>query len=515
MNLRFFMRPVTLAFLLIATTITFAQQTPEEQLDQITQDATAGFVPLADLPPLDVDKAPANTHILTFGMTANNAYYADSTLNNNIFLGFYRPYMTYYLNEKHGFDVRGRLQIRAYEKKPSSGKQTELVGALEVMRFILKFDGHNLEVGRRFYRLGRGIVFNNYGDGFAYRFNHKYIGIKAVGMFSGEYGSLCQLSIQGCTTSNNPYEVDPNRTFDATVTNPGQRVFYGGMVKSPSFLGAQLYAMGLFTNDLIDESGLSSSTQKTKFNPYYAGGGVRGFIWNANYRYSFEGIYSGGTTQDLISNNTNNQSSISSTAFLAEFKWTIPWLQNLIKPGLNLQAAYGSGEEDLDSSGNAGTANHTILPSKSNSVGNYNTFYTFGTFSGGLALKPQLSNIMVGRAGISLKPLYKFYAFRGLGLVTTYSIYQKAKAKGFISDTTAVEVTESNGSFTSTNKPIDSKDIGWAIDTVLIFNFTSDVKVFYAFGLFKPGKAYPAKDTSGKDGRRFRTTHFISLNLTF
>lgn len=138
--------------------------------------------------------------------------------------------------------------------------------------------------------------------------------------------------------------------------------------------------------------------------------------------------------------------------------------------------------------------------SQSNTAGNYTAFQNFGTFSGGLALKPRLANLQVYRLGTYFRPFKSNFALRNLSAQIKYSYYRKNVASGGISDPGATE---------------NNADVGHAGDLALVYNAMADVQFFYGFGVFKSGDAYPATQFDGTSGQAMRYAHLVSLTLIF
>lgn len=486
--------PLIISLALVFATRSLVAQTPPDTqtIEQLSQEDESGeFVPLSELKPLDVDHEIVNTHILDGGLSAANTYYVDSVLKNNLYLGFYRPYLRYIYEEKQDFLVKGKMTLKRFDKKPTSGKQTTVVGTLEMAQAKLTFDRHHVLAGRFFHKLGKGVLFSNYADGVEYSFLHPMFQLKVAGLYSGDYGSACGLSIQGCSNDQNPYEVVPNIPVDAQAKDSGKRWFTSVEIGSPSFFGSRFNLLGLYSKDMISES--DSATQKYAYNPWYAGAGLRGFIITPALRYSTEGYYLGGTTFPKKGTTFTGKEKvdISAYALQAEVKYSLPWLKEVVLPVLIAQYAMGSGDKDKTS---------LSTPSATNLAGKDNSFYYFGTYSAGLGLKPQLSNLQLYRFGFSMKPFVWTQDFKSVAFIAKYSIYRKIFAEGAISDTLATE---------------KNKDVGSAVDFTFVYKVTSELNVFYSFGMFMPGKAYPEKTSKGENGRKLRQVHLVSLTVSF
>jgi hypothetical protein len=204
-------------------------------------------------------------------------------------------------------------------------------------------------------------------------------------------------------------------------------------------------------------------------------------VVNSRYTYRVDGIYQGGTTYSYISNGTSSQATIQAGALLANANVVLPVL-SIVDPQVSGEFAIGSGDGDAIKATTA----------QSNVSGNYTGFQNFGAYSGGLALKPRLTNLQVYRAGIALRPFKKWYALKDIGLQLKGTLYRKTISSGAISDPAAT---------------VDNADVGIAGDAAFVMNILSDVQFFYGFGLFKPGGAYT--------DQALRQAHLVSLTLLF
>ncbi|AFM13798.1 alginate export family protein [Turneriella parva] len=314
-----------------------------------------------------------------------------------------------------------------------------------------------------------------------------------MALYSADYGkSACYININGCGGDPNPFNTIPGLQPDASVTGSGQRIFATLEYTSRAFdfgpLNTTAMAYGVYSKDLIKES--SAVVTRYEYNPYYAGLGALGYIVNAKLQYRVDGIYQGGNAYNLTSNGESLQTNIMAAAVLARLDYSLPVLTST-DTRLSGEFAMGSGDADA---ARAGTA------SQSNTAGSYNAFQSFGAYSGGLALKPRLTNLQIYRGGFALRPLKFWYWGRNVGLQAKYSLYRKSSPTGGISDSGATEA---------------SSDVGMAGDVGLTVTARSDLQFFYGFGVFKPGEAYPTTAADGSDGRVLRQAHIVSLTLVF
>ncbi|HRP70211.1 MAG TPA: alginate export family protein, partial [Turneriella sp.] len=382
---------------------------PAQDINKIEQ---GELVPLGKLRPLSVSEMPLNKHGINAGVSTSNSGYFDSSLNQMLFLGFYRPYATYLMDENHLFTLRGKWAITEFTRdiKGSNNQVVKTradasssVGSLEVASAELHFNRLNITAGRAFYKLGRGLLFGNFADGAEVSQSFRWFEYKVLAVYSGEYGqSACGLSVSGCG-GRSPYDIVPGRSFDAQLVNAGKRVFGGGEITSAPYWGSRLSAQFLYTKDFNTDA--NKDGKKFTYDAFYAGLAARGFIGAPSLRYMLEYAYQGGST---INDGAINQSAaIGAHALQMEVAYNPPFYQEKFKPMVIAQYAFASGDSDRNDGTNAAQVN-----TKGNDTG----FYHFGIFSGGLALKPRLQNIHVARVGIAGRPLGNFYALRNLML---------------------------------------------------------------------------------------------------
>lgn len=429
-------------------------------------------------------------HFYRLGVIAANTFYQDNTIKKGLFSGFYRPYFKYNYQKKYEALVRGNLTAKHYLEAPTNGtKQTNAVGILEILSFEANFKNHKLSFGRNFFLTEQGILLANFADGVAYAGAFSWGTVRAMGLYSADYGtSNCALNITGCSGDSNPFVSTPTLSADSGVQNSGQRWFGIADYVSPEFWGSQLTGYAMVSKDMISES--SSNSTRYEYNPYYLGIGIQGYIVNASYRYRVDGIYQGGNVFNVVSNGVSDTAKIQAYATIANFTWIMPVMHS-VDPQLIFDFAMGSGDDDSSS---------VSTPSQSNTSGSYNAFQAFGSFSGGLALKPRLTNMTIYRAGFQLRPLKFVHSLRNLGLQVKYSLYRKTRPNGGISDSYA---TQANA------------DVGQALDLALAFSVFSDIQFFYGFGMFKMGNAYPGTLTDGSNSSDLRIAHLVSLTLVF
>lgn len=476
----------------------------KERHEEKLETAEDEFVPLSELKPLDKTGDYTQRHSYQYGVSAANTLINDSIgLPQGYFLGNYRPYFKYMWREQHVFNARGKF---AYKNNPSLTEAQEKVGAqrsvgeynIEFFNAELNFNRHQITAGRAFYKLGRGLLFANFADGAEYNGAFKYLLVKGQVLYSGEYGG-CAISLSGCATNGDIaqkglYEIVPGRAADVNLPNPGRRIFAAAEIVSPQLYGSSLYLLAQYSRDMSRSAATAGNAQGKiyAYDPLNLGLGASGYIITPRLRYLAEFVlqrgktYNKNTTTDEAK---NEQTNINAWGVTADINYSLPWFEHLLKPGLALQYAAGSGRDSSPTS-----TTNVANPSQENVQGDDNNFYYFGAYSAGLALKPKISNLHVIRAGFQLRPLNHFYWGRNLMVAGKYTYYRKINADYSISDASA-----------KVAKPV----VGQGIDAQLVWDFRSDVKLFYAYGFFKPSEAYDAKDA--KDIH----IHILSLNFLF
>jgi len=462
------------------------------------------FVPLSELRPLEKTGDYTQKHSFQYGLSAANTIINDSNgLPQGYFLGNYRPYFKYMWREQHVFNARAKF---AYKNNPSITEAQEKIGAqrsvgeynIEFLNTELNFDQHQVTAGRAFYKLGRGLLFANFADGAEYNGAFKYVLVKGQLLYSGQYGG-CSISLGGCATNGDIaqkglYEIVPGRAADVNLPDPGRRFFAAAEVMSPQLFGSTVYLLAQYSRDMSRDAA-TAGTAKGKiyaYDPLNLGVGASGYIITPRLRYLAEFIAQRGKTYNKNATNDetkNEQTNINAWGLTADINYSLPWFENLLKPGVVVQYAAGSGRDSSPTK-----ATNVANPSQENEQGDDNNFYYFGAYSAGLALKPKISNLHVIRAGLQFRPLNYFYWGRSLMLAAKYTYYRKINADYSISDSSA-----------KMGNPV----VGQGLDVQAVWDFRSDVKLFYAYGFFKPSEAYDAKDA--KDLH----IHILSLNFLF
>lgn len=441
-------------------------------------------LPLADEAPVQLEAEYVHTHVFQVGLVASNMGYYDSGLKNTLYLGFFRPYARYFYRANTLIQARGKISAKAFASKPAAGDRTSFNASIEMLSFRHRNGYYTFETGRLYSTVGSGLLFSNFADGARYSAVFPLVRGKVEALYSAEYGRYCALSLQGCNGGINPYDVVANLPADANVSDAGKRVFLTAEGESRPVWGLRGRGAVMFSVDMVKEK--ASSLQKLAYDPYYVLIGLTGFPVNPDWQIQWEVIYQGGSAYPLSNPGFNVKGNELQKIEAIATKLDVSWRTSFAKDWKNallLTYAFGSGDTDKT---------NVLTPALSNGAGPDNAFYYFGGFSGGLALKPRLSNLHILRLGDRFVP---FAASRGSLRKTTFeaklSYYHKALADGVISDPKA---TEKKGS------------VGFAADLSAAYRLQNDLLAFVGYGIFLPGEAYPKQE---RDAR-----HAILLSLT-
>jgi hypothetical protein len=260
---------------------------------------------------------------------------------------------------------------------------------------------------------------------------------------------------------DNPYGLSPDDTRKGA-----KRAFAGGTL-SKSFYNQTIYAFGLAQID----SGGEPNGIKTHYDSQYYGGGLKGVPFEG-LDYVLEGTYEMGnsyTSKD--GSDANSKKKISALMAYAEIAY---YFDATMKPSIKVQYAFGSGDADR-------TYGNTSSQMVNGSSGD-KAFVPFGTFDGGLALRPSLSNIRIIRAGAGFIPFDSFSSDRlkKLSVNFMYSYYMKDKAAA------PINVNEADK---------NNADVGQGLDLSLRWKAYYELSFFAQYGLFVPGKAYSSSET--------------------
>lgn len=457
-----FMKKIFLSLLLtISTGSVFAQNN--------TPDSTK-LVPIESLKPLETPES-SESGAWDLGVTASNIYYASPEADTGLFIGYYRPWAWYSPLKGLRFDARARLNVQEVIDQPEdAGLENTVYGNLEILSVQQRFNKANLSLGRQFFYLGQGLLFSDFADGAIYTQWFNRFAVSAATFHSGDYGDTCELNIQGCS-GYTPYRLTPGLSADQQPAATGQRVFAAGEISS--MLGeSRTYIIVLYSYDLIEDESYA-------YNPLWTTAGAEGVFFK-RFDYNSELSWQSGTTHSSDGEKTD----ISAWAVLGELTYTMPVFEEMISPNVSALFATGSGDGDLSSA---------AYPTQVNTSGDQLAFSYFGSYSLGLSYRPTLTNLQVYSLAFQFRPLNSFHATKDLAIELRGYHYRKSEKSGAVLDPEAVN---------------SNADLGLEGDAVLSWRVLPDVHLYYGFGWFSPGAAYPS-------GAEDRSAHLVSASFNF
>ncbi len=333
----------------------------------------------------------------------------------------------------------------------------------------------DFSIGRKYFMLGSGLVFDGRGDGAELNYYSKYINIKALGVWTG-----------WLTKDDNPYGLS-----DRDIATGAKRIFAGGRL-SWDWENQTLYVFGLGQFDMGKEfyhkgrqracaaaayvnPGMSNLTyammyngQKSHYDSQYYGAGLDGVIVSG-LSYSGEVVMERG--KSYLAGNIypglfgyNIKKDILAYAAQAKLNY---YLDVILKPVFMVHYAFGSGDMNRSNYRNP----------TGNGWGKDRGFMYFGTFVGGYALQPLLANLHMISGSVAFSPFSwsKISSFKNLTVSAKYIYYLKHKSMSPINY--------------GTDANRFNKHIGQAVDLSLRWLIFSDFSFFVNYGIFMPGKA--------------------------
>jgi len=317
---------------------------------------------------------------------------------------------------------------------------------LDLSYISSKFNSGAITVsaGRKFYTMGTGIVLNGRGDG------------GEISIFT----SLFSFSILGLYTGLLPKDNNPYGLSDRDISDGAKRTF-AGATASCDFWNQRIYLFGLAQID----NGKEDETSKSRYNSQYYGIGLQGVLWELSY--FGELIAQQGKS---YIDGSDKKSSIQAFSVNSGIDY---FLSLPLNPAIMIQYSFGSGDKDRTS---------VKSPTRpAGATGDDTGFIYFGTFSGGYALKPYLSNIHIFKVGFSFTPfswLDVFY-LKKMSIGAKYLYYIKDKKEAPIAEDDA---------------KLSKSFIGQGVDISFRWQIFYDLSTYINYGLFLPGNAYDSKE---------------------
>ncbi|MBI3098391.1 MAG: alginate export family protein [Planctomycetes bacterium] len=348
----------------------------------------------------------------------------------------------------------------------------------------------DVTVGRQFFRVGRGIVYNKVHNGILLDTRYKMVSLDLL-------ASRTPVSENDFDKSRPNENLFINGVTNQAKSNSGEtnRQFFGAQFGWKAFPGHEFYAFGLVQRDKNSEE--PRSPRDFDYNSEYWGIGARGSLTflPGKERYFFEVINQTGRSvgrNDGAHPANTTTSPIRAWALDAgvEAFFDKVWSQ----PRANVEYIFAQGDQDRRSLSSSTAGNERGTTDT--------TFIGFGFLQTGYASAPRVSNIHIAKVGATFKPLTgvsKWFAEFETG--PTLYWYWKDDTNGPVSDSRARH---------------NSRFLGFETDWTIRWNILSDVAFSVNYGYFWPGAAYSSQSTSNNGmGGNASDRHSLSVSLTY
>ena len=313
-----------------------------------------------------------------------------------------------------------------------------------------------LDAGRKFFSVGSGLVVNGRGDGGDITVKTPFADLYAAGFYTGLIDK-----------DSNPYGLS-----EKDLSDGAKRAFAIGSVEK-SFANQTVYLFAVMQKDYADED----DAVKVRYDSQYFGAGLRGDL-GGGVDYYAEGIYERGKGYAQMEN--MKKTDVEARAAVAGVSWYPDAAGN---PSFTVQYGYGSGDSDR--------ASATL--SSGNQYGKDTAFVPFGTFSGGYAFRPVLSNLHVVRGGPTVMPFASSTTvLKYMSIGARYDAYWKATS-GPVNNN---EISSPNGK---------NRFVGHGADLIFRWAVFCDLAVYVNYGIFIPGSALPEEEM---------VRHFVTGGMT-
>lgn len=316
--------------------------------------------------------------------------------------------------------------------------------SVDSMYFLYKYPNWQVQLGRQYLFIGRGIAYDGINDG-----------VKHTLMLGKFYTKMFYAQTK---------PRDDN--VDTSVPNyrkKGQRYFWGVEV---SYLGVPenvFYAYFLGQRDGENWKKDPPSQQKYGYDSEYYGLGLEGkkreFL-----RYWWELIrergrnYTDGYYVAVERKHVDAWAMDTGIRFATQI-FTHPYLEG--------EYSFGSGDKDRTS---------VVRTERGgNRYGNDENFLYFGNYFGGYASRFRLSNLHIWKVEIGCKPLEKFFMAKEVTFGMKYYVYSKDKPSGWIYDGQALGA---------------KSYVGQEMNVYMYCPLNKYVYCSFRYGLFFPGDVY-------------------------
>ncbi len=384
----------------------------------------------------------------------------------------------------HEFFIRARGTYQDFNEDDSfNGKGDQWLPQSYLDRAYYRFD---LQKAASVY-YGKDLSYNVVAEGgrdLVYWANGLTLAQVLDGAMINVAGGPFSFELIAGQTPEHTVDFDSSRPHFDTQT---KRDFYGAMLSTQ--IGVHRpYVYVLFQQDDNNDVTLVTTPTVTRFgyNSHYVGVGSTGALTD-KLLYGAELVYEGG---ESLSNSfainppfisAVNQTSNDIEAYAADFR--LDYLVNdAYRTRLSAEFIAASGDDNRLT--NSSTTFGGSKPGTKDRA-----FNAFGALNTGLAFAPGVSNLIVGRAGISSFPLSDFSKFRRMQMGADVFVYGKVQDGAPIDESTSVNTY-----------------LGWEPDVFINWQIVSDVTLAVRYGVFIPSNRAFLDDS---------TRQFFSIGLTF
>ncbi len=389
----------------------------------------------------------------------------------------------------HELFLRARGTYQDFNEGDSfNGKGDQWLNQEVVDRAYYKFD---LAKSQGVYH-GKNLDYNvtaQVGRDLTYWANGLTLGQVLDGTTIGLSKGPVQFDLIAGATPTKTVDIDSSRPNFDTNTHRG---FYGGIlsteITTPDLGTHRPFIYVLFQQDYNHDETLTVAPTTTKFNynSHYIGVGSTGSLTD-KLLYGAELVYEGGET---LSNSFEinppfltpvEQTTNDIEAFALDFRLDY-LLNDPYRTRLSGELIVASGDENR-----AFNSSTTFGGSKPGTTDR--AFNGFGILYTGLAFTPSVSNLIVGRGGVSSFPLADFTPFRRMQMGLDVFVFGKTNDQAPIDEVTR-----------------DARYLGWEPDVFINWQIVSDVTFTTRYGVF-----FPSSDAFASDEVR----QFFSIGLTY
>ncbi len=415
--------PLIVLFIMILVSPVFTEEDPflKEEEPALAEDFTVDWGLLFDVYILD----------------------SNSTTENFSVINDTRLYFNFIFSEDTFLFIRGRNYFQwTPNTSPTLGRD-KVENVIDLEQAFFQTQGKNVRfaIGRKYYRLGLGILFNNIADGSSILFKTGGWSVEVLANYTGFIKK----------------DFDTFKQSINDFNNGSDRLFFGAKT-SYSFESNQTFYISLLhQRDLQKTSALNFD----EYQSFYALLGwenelAKGFYFMGEFIYEF------GSSPIATTGVSNATGTISAYALDMRFRY---YAGTKARLAFLLQYARASGDSDR--------TNSTL--GRGNTSGKDTGFKAFGQYYTGFSFRPLFSNIQMIRFAADGNPLFFWNTFKRFYGSLQYTAYMKTNKNGVTSD---IDITN------------DKLFIGQSIDFFGNWRIASDLSYIFKMGIMFKGSAF-------------------------